>query len=103
MSLSDFTEEMSRVIKGLASKQSKGVIALIIQPTQWKAEPKGSFADHVFDIIQGVSKVKNLTLENRVSCPYSSEQCTPQMVEWAKENKKLLVLSRELTIWRVGE
>ncbi len=101
MPLDEFTEKMSGVIKRIASKQSKGVIALIIQPTQWRAEPKGSFADHVFDIIKSVSKVKNLTLENRVSCPYSSEQCTPQMVEWAKENKKLLVLSRELIVWRV--
>jgi len=103
MSLEDFTQNMVDIVKRFASKQSKGVIALIIQPTQWRAEPKGSFADHVFDIIQGVSKVKNLTLENRVSCPYSSEQCTPQMVTWAKENKKLLVLSRELTVWRVGK
>lgn len=101
MSLADFTSNMVEIVKRFAGKQSKGVIALIIQPTQWRAEPKGSFADHVFDIIQGVSKVKNLTLENRVSCPYSSEQCTPQMVEWAKGNKKLLVLSRELTIWKV--
>lgn len=101
MSLEDFTSKMVDVVKRIASKQSKGVIALIIQPTQWRAEPKGSFADHVFDIIQGVSKVKNLSLENRVSCPYSSEQCTPQMVEWAKENKKLLVLSRELIVWRL--
>jgi hypothetical protein len=102
MSLADFTSSMVDIIKRFAAKQSKGVIALIIQPTQWRAEPKGSFADHVFDIIQGVSKVKNLTLENRISCPYSSEQCTPQMVDWAKENKKLLVLSRELTIWKVN-
>ena len=101
MSLADFTTNMVDIVKRIASKQSKGAIALIIQPTQWRAEPKGAFADHVFDIVQGVSKIKNLVLENRVSCPYSSEQCTPQMVEWAKENKKLLVLSRELIIWRL--
>lgn len=101
MPLDEFTKNMVGIVKRIAAKQSKGVIALIIQPTQWRAEPKGSFADHVFDIVQGVSKVKNLTLDNRVSCPYSSEQCTPQMVEWAKENKKLLVLSRELVVWSV--
>jgi hypothetical protein len=102
MPLDEFTEKMVGIVKRIAGKQSKGVIALIIQPTQWRAEPKGSFADHVFDIMQGVSKCSKLTVENRISCPYSSEQCTPQMVEWSKENKKPLVLSRELVVWRVA-
>jgi hypothetical protein len=101
MPLDEFTEKMVGIVKRIAAKQSKGVIALIIQPTQWRAEPKGAFADHVFDIVQGVAKVKNLTVENRISCPYSSEQCTPQMVNWSKENKKPLVLSREMVVWRV--
>ena len=102
MPLDEFTEKMVGIVKRIAAKQSKGVIALIIQPTQWRAEPKGAFADHVFDIVQGVAKVKNLMVENRISCPYSSEQCTPQMVNWSKENKKPLVLSRELVVWRVA-
>jgi len=102
MPLDEFTEKMVGIVKRIAAKQSKGVIALIIQPTQWRAEPKGAFADHVFDIMQGVSKCSKLTVENRISCPYSSEQCTPQMVEWSKENKKPLVLSRELVVWRVA-
>lgn len=103
MPLDEFTSKMVDAVKRIAAKQSKGAIALIIQPTQWRAEPKGSFADHVFDIVQGVSRCSKLILENRVSCPYSSEQCTPQMVSWAKENKKLLVLSRELIVWKVAE
>jgi hypothetical protein len=104
MTLQEFTEKMVGVVRRFGEKMRDGsVIALIIQPTQWRAEPKGSFADHVFDIVQGVSKSKKLTVENRVSCPYSSEQCTPQMVTWAKENKKLLVLSRELTVWKVAK
>jgi hypothetical protein len=104
MTLDEFTEKMVGVVRRFGEKMRDGsVIALIIQPTQWRAEPKGSFADHVFDIVQGVSKSKRLTVENRVSCPYSSEQCTPQMVTYAKENKKLLVLSRELTVWKVSK
>jgi hypothetical protein len=101
MTLEDFTAAMCGVIKRIAAKQESGFIAMIIQPTQWRAEPKGSFADHVFDIVQGVSKVAKLEVENRISCPYSSEQCQPQMVDWAKENKKVLVLSRELVIWKI--
>lgn len=95
-----FHETMASIIKKIADKQSKGVIALIIQPTQWKSNNK-EFIDHVFEITRLVGN-KKLVLENRVSCPYSTEQCTPQMVEWAKSNKKLLVLTRELVIWRIA-
>jgi len=100
MSLEDFTKAMIDIIKLIASKQSKGIIAMLMQPTQWNADNR-EFTDHIFDIIQGVGN-KRLTLENRVSCPYSTEQCNAQMVNWAKENKKLLVISRELVIWRVN-
>jgi len=94
----DFHIAIAKIINGIAKKQSKGAIALIIQPTQWKSENK-KFIDHVFEITKLI-KAKNLILENRVSCPYSTEQYLPQMVSWAKENKKLLVLTRELIIWR---
>ena len=100
MSLEDFTKAMVDLVKGIASKQSKGVIALIIQPTQWKSDNK-QFADHVLDIIAGVGN-KRLILENRVSCPYSTEQYNAQQVTWAKENKKLLVVTRELIVWRIA-
>jgi len=99
MPLEQFTETMVGLVKGIASKQSKGVIALLIQPTQWKTDNK-QFADHVMDIVAGVGN-KKLVLENRVSCPYSTEQYNAQQVTWAKENKKLLVLSRELIIWKI--
>lgn len=98
MPLEDFTKHMVDIINNIATKQSKGVIAMLMQPTQWNADNR-EFTDHIFDIIQGV-KNKNLILENRVSCPYSTEQANAQMVNWAKENKKLLVISRELIIWR---
>ena len=99
MPLNEFTETMVNIIKGIASKQSKGAIAMLMQPTQWNADNR-QYTDHIFDIIKGVSS-KNLILDNRVSCPYSSEQANAQMVNWAKENKKLLVISRELIIWRI--
>lgn len=99
MSLEKFTETMARIIKEIGSKQSKGVIAMLIQPTQWNADNK-QFTDHIVDIIKAVGN-KRLVVENRVSCPYSSEQYNAQQVAWAKENKKLLVISRELVIWRI--
>ena len=94
-----FHEAMVDVVKRFADKLSSGAhIALIIQPTQWRS-PERVFVDHVMEIIKGVGN-KKLLVENRVSCPYSTEQCNPQMVTWAKENKKLLVLSRELIVWK---
>ena len=37
----------------------------------------------------------------RFSVPYESQQCNAQMVEWAKANKRCLVLSREIIVWKV--
>jgi DNA-binding CsgD family transcriptional regulator len=99
MPLEEFTNNIVNIVKNISKKQSKGVIALIIQPTQWKSENK-KFNDHITDIISGVGN-KRLELENRVSCPYSTEQYNAQQVEWAKQNKKLLVISRELIIWKL--
>ncbi len=97
MSLEQFTTTLVRLIRGFAGKLSPGsVIAMLMQPTQWKA-PERSYTDHVIDILRQVK----LPLDLRVQCPYESQQATAQMVEWAKESRKVLVLSRELVIWRV--
>lgn len=99
MPLDEFTDKLAMVVKRIGAKQTHGVIALLIQPTQWSADER-QFTDHVCDLIRTVGN-KRLVLENRVSCPYSTEQYNAQQVEWAKANKKLLVISRELIIWRV--
>lgn len=96
MSLEQFNKSLSGVINQFAKKMKQGYIALIIQPTQWKA-PAKQYTDHIADMVQSV----NLTIEMRVQCPYESQQYNAQTVTWAKENKKILVLSRELIIWKV--
>jgi hypothetical protein len=96
MDLERFTATMANIVNGIAKKLSSGVIALLIQPTQWNA-PDKTYTDHVADLLRSVP----LPLDMRVQCPYESQQCTAQMVEWAKKNKRVLVLSRELVIWRV--
>ncbi len=101
MPLDQFTDTLAGLVRSIAAKQSKGVIALLIQPTQWRA-PQRQFTDHIIDLVRAVGN-KRLVLENRVSCPYSTEQCMPQMVEWAKANKQLLALTRELIIWRIAQ
>ena len=42
MPLEDFNKALSGIVNGIARKQSKGVIALLIQPTQWNAPGKSS-------------------------------------------------------------
>ena len=96
MNLKDFTVNLSGFINEIGKKQSKGVIAMLMQPTQWNS-PNKEVVDHITDIISHV----DLPVKYRVSVPYSTEQYTPQMVNWAKENKELLVLTRELVIWRI--
>ncbi len=97
MSLDTFHNTLSNLIKSLAKKMHpQSYIALIIQPTQWKAEDR-QFTDHIAAMLNSVK----LKLNMRIQCPYESQQCTAQMVDWAKENKKLLVISRELIIWEI--
>jgi ParB-like chromosome segregation protein Spo0J len=95
MSQDDFRKTLTKIVKSIAAKQTHGVIALLIQPTQWKADNK-EVVDHVADLLSDIK----LPLEMRISCPYSTEQYNAQQVEWAKKNKKLLVLTRELLVWR---
>lgn len=102
MPLDQFNETLAGVINGFAKKlkgsarEAPAYIALLIQPTQWKA-PERQFTDHAGDMLRAVK----LPVDMRFSVPYESQQCNAQMVDWAKENKRCLVLTRELLVWRV--
>ena len=96
MSLEDFNAALAGIIKAFATKLTDAYIALIIQPTQWKA-PDRQYTDHVGDMLRAVKR----PVDMRYSAPYESQQCTAQMVEWAKEHKRCLVLTREIIVWRV--
>ena len=95
-----FHDSLVGVIKGFAKKikQAGGSahIALIVSPTQWPA-PNKETVDHAFEVARRLS----LPLVERISCPYSTQQYYPAQVEWAKENRKRLVLTRETWVWRV--
>ena len=96
MDLAGFTEALAGVINGFAAKLTQAHIALIIQPTQWNA-PDHGFTDHIADMLRLV----NLPLAMRISAPYESQQYNAQMVEWAKRNKQILVLTREIVVWQI--
>jgi hypothetical protein len=95
MSLEDFTKSLSGIITTFSKKLTDAYIALIIQPTQWNA-PERQFTDHIGDMLRAVK----LPVDMRFSVPYESQQYNAQCVEWAKANKKCLVLSREIIVWR---
>jgi len=103
MELEQFNKELAGIINGFAKKlkdsasDKPAYIALIIQPTQWKA-PERQFTDHVGDMLRAVKLPVNM----RYSVPYESQQCTAQMVEWAKAAKRCLVLTREIVVWEVA-
>jgi len=99
MDLDTFNKALAGIIGAFAKKLKNGgkkYIALIIQPTQWNA-PDRKYTDHVVDMITSVK----LPVHMRYSVPYESQQCNAQMVNWAKENKGCLVLTREIIVWEV--
>lgn len=98
MELGKFYEVLSGFILACAERMDPGAhITMLMQPTQWNA-PNREVIDHVFDLVGFASGLK---VEQRVSCPYPTQQYNAQQVNWARENKKLLVLTRELVIWRI--
>lgn len=98
MDLETFTATLAAIIKAYASKVKDGYIALLMQPTQWNA-PERQFTDHVGDMLRAVK----LPVDMRYSVPYESQQCNAQMVEWSKESKRCLVLTREIVVWRTAK
>jgi len=96
-SLEVFTTNLAVAINQYAKKLTDAYIALIIQPTQWKS-PDRQYVDHIGDMLRAVK----LPVDMRYSVPYESQQCNAQMVEWAKDSRRCLVLTREIVVWRVA-
>jgi hypothetical protein len=90
------SQTLAGIINGFAKKLEDGaVIALLSEPTQ---SPEGRWIDHFADTIHLVK----LPIDMCIKCPHDGQQYTPQMVEWARDNRKMLTLLRELVIWRVA-
>jgi len=99
MELDKFYDVLVTFISECAEKMHENSrVALVIQPTQWKA-PDRQVVDHIVDLILRLQSA-SMSYERRIVCPYESQQCTAQMVNWAKENRDVLVISREIIIWR---
>ena len=71
-------------------------LAFIISPTQ---QDDGSVVDHAFEMA-GACVAAGLKLERRIIVPYNTQQATGQQVTWARENRRLLKLYRDLVVFR---
>jgi hypothetical protein len=95
MSLDAFYTAWSHIIKTCSAHIApKGRIAYIISPTQCE---DGSVIDHATDMLRACFDAK-LTVERRIIVPYSTQQATGQQVTWARENRRLLKLYRDLVV-----
>jgi DNA methylase len=99
MSLEAFYTAWAEIIKTCSAHiSSQGRIAYIISPTQCE---DGSVIDHTTDMLRACWKA-HLVVERRVIVPYSTQQATGQQVTWARENRRLLKLYRDLVILKRG-
>ena len=90
MSLSDFNAAWAAVVKA-CQKQAKR-IAFIVSPTQ---NDDGSVVDHATEMLRPFGSWR---VERRFIVPYQTQQATGQQVTWARENKRLLKLYRDLVV-----
>jgi hypothetical protein len=71
-----------------------GRIAYIISPTQCE---DGTVVDHATEMLAPFAE-NGWRVERRIVVPYQTQQATGQQVEWARANKRLLKLYRDLVV-----
>jgi DNA modification methylase len=97
MTIDDFNSAWSTLVKTCAERLvDGGRLAFIISPTQLD---DGTVVDHAFDMERACVD-QGLTVERRIIVPYNTQQATGQQVTWARENKRLLKLYRDLVVLR---
>jgi DNA modification methylase len=101
MELETFHKTMIDFIAACSEKMRAGAhIAMLMQPTQWRAPDRHFAEDHAFEIRAGLQGAP-LRFVKTIQAPYESQQYNAQQVNWAKENKEVLGLDRTITIWQV--
>jgi hypothetical protein len=92
MTLDDFTAAWASVVKSATDHAAR--VAFIISPTQ---NEDGSVVDHATQMIQPFTAA-GWRVERRIIVPYSTQQATGQQVTWARENRRMLKLYRDLVV-----
>lgn len=92
MSLDDFYASWWKIAEACLEHTDR--IAYIISPTQ---NDDGSVVDHATDMLRPFA-ANGWSVERRIIVPYSTQQATGQQVTWARENKRMLKLYRDLVV-----
>lgn len=87
-----FYDAWGQVLKGVKGHAER--VAYIISPTQL---PDGQVVDHATDMLRAAWE-QGFTVERRIIVTYQTQQATGQQVEWARENRRLLKLYRDLVV-----
>jgi len=94
--LDKFYESLGLLFSNLDKKYDSFTLALLIQNTQWRNDRK--VEPHAFKLFGLLTKY--LDFENHVIVPYSTQQYNAQQVNIAKEEKIILVLHRDLLVFK---
>jgi hypothetical protein len=91
-SLDEFYAAWDAVAKAAMDHAER--IAYIISPTQLDS---GEVVDHATDMLAPFRE-NGWRVERRIIVTYQTQQATGQQVEWARENRRLLKLYRDLVV-----
>lgn len=94
MTLDEFMSAWGAVVKTVA-EHTTGHVAYIISPTQ----DDDRVVDHAFEMYR-ICVDLGLKPERRIIVTYNTQQATGQQVTWARENRRLLKLYRDLVVLR---
>lgn len=92
MDLDAFYAAWTATLKAIGKRADR--VAYIISPTQ---NPDGSVVDHATDMLRAAWHHK-FAVERRIIVTYQTQQATGQQVEWARDNRRLLKLYRDLVV-----
>lgn len=95
LSLEAFYAAWAKIVQTCAAHLApKGRIAYIISPTHCK---DGTVVDHATDMLRACWDA-GLRVDRRIIVPYSTQQATGQQVDWAREQRRMLKLYRDLVV-----
>jgi hypothetical protein len=92
LALEDFYKAWRETVEHATAHTKR--IAYIISPTQ---NDDGTVVDHATDMLVPFADL-GWHVERRVIVPYSTQQATGQQVTWARENRQMLKLYRDLVV-----
>ena len=96
MTLPDFNKAWAKLLTDCKSRLSVGgKIAYIISPTEDKEG--GVVVDHAMEMAAAAMSI-GYRIHRRIIVTYQTQQATGQQVTWARENRRLLKLYRDLII-----